>query len=161
MMSRRGALNSLAPGLGLSRFSADLFQAYADGAYRRGDRLYRVAKGIAAPDYTGPGVAVMALGLRPSFDQDRECQHDPTSPNLCVTSIVELEEFAAEHGLPLDFNTAEIFRAYVRQDVDKGDEIFARAKGIPLEAVGDPDYEPFEPPELIIDIIPGGASALP
>ena len=46
-------------GLGLSRLSADLFQAYADGTYRRGDRLYRIAKGIAAPDYTGPGVAVV------------------------------------------------------------------------------------------------------
>ncbi len=30
-----------------------------------------------------------------------------------------------------------------------------------VQAVGDPDYEPFEPPELIIDIIPGGASATP
>ncbi len=148
-------------GLGLSRLSADLFQAYADGAYRRGDRLYRIAKGIAAPDYTGPGVAVMALGLDPSFDLDRECRHDPTSPNRCVTSIVELEEFAAQHGLPLDFNTARVFQAYVRHDTVRGDRLYARAKGIPLEAVGDPDYQPFEPPELIIDIVPGDASTTP
>ena len=112
-------------------------------------------------DYIGPGVAVMALGLDPSFDLDRECRHDPTSPNRCVTSIVELEEFAAGHGLPLDRDTAEVFQAYVRHQVRKGDEMFARAKGIPLEAVGDPDYQPFEPPKLIIDIVPDGASATP
>ena len=96
----------------------------------------------------------MALGLDPSFDLDRACQHDPTSPNRCVTSIVELEEFAAEHGLPLDFNTARVFQAYVRHDTVRGDRLYARAKGIPLEAVGDPDYQPFEPPELIIDVVP-------
>ena len=39
--------------------------------------------------------------------------------------------------------------------------MYARAKGIPLEAVGDPDWEPFEPPELIIDIVPGGLSPTP
>ena len=148
-------------GIALSRTSADMFEAYVEGAYRRGDRLYRAAKGIAEADYTGPGVAVMALGLDPSFDLDRVCQHDPTSPNRCVTSIVALEQFAAEHGLPLDRNTAEVFQAYVRHQVRKGDEMFARAKGIPIEAVGDPDYQPFEPPELIIDIVPGGASPAP
>ena len=148
-------------GLGLSRTSADMFEAYVEGAYRRGDRLYRAAKGIAENDYIGPGVAVMALGLDPSFDLDRECRHDPTSPNRCVTSIVELEEFAAEHGLPLDRDTAEIFQAYVRHHIRKGDEMYARAKGIPLEAVGDPDYQPFEPPELIIDIVPRRRSPAP
>ena len=148
-------------GIGLSRTSADMFEAYVEGAYRRGDRLYRAAKGIAENDYIGPGVAVMALGLDPSFDLDRECRHDPTSPNRCVTSIVELEEFAAEHGLPPDRDTAEIFQAYVHHRVRKGDEMFARAKGIPLEAVGDPDYQPFEPPELIIDVVPRRSSPAP
>ena len=148
-------------GVGLSRASADMFEAYVEGNYRRGDRLYRAATGIAEADYVGPGVAVMALGLDPSFDLDRECRHDPTSPNRCVTSIVQLEEFAAEHGLPLDFNTAEMFQAYVRQDTDKGDKMYARAKDIPLEAVRDPDYVPEEPPWLIIDIIPGDVMTMP
>ncbi len=148
-------------GIALTRTSADMFEAYVEGAYRRGDRLYRAAKGIAEADYVGPGVAVMALGLDPSFDLDRACQHDPTSPNRCVTSIVELEEFAAQHGLPLDRNTAEIFQAYVRHQIRRGDEMYARAKGIPLEAVGDPDYQPFEPPELIIDIVPRSPSPVP
>ena len=148
-------------GLGLSRTSAIMFQAYAKGAYRRGDRLFRAAKGIPEADYTGPGLAVMALGLDPAFNLSRDCLHDPTAPNPCVASIAAFESFAEEHGLPVDRRTAAIFDAYIRHDTLRGDKLFARAKGIPIEAVGDPDYEPAEPSRLIIDIVPGGPSPTP
>ena len=140
-------------GLGLDRASADIFEAYADGSYRRGDRLYRVARGIAEPGYVGPGTEVMALGFKPSTDLGRLCQHNPASPNRCVTSLEEFEEFAARHGLPLDLNTADIFQAYVRHDVKRGDALYARAKGIPVEALSDPELLEEVAP-LIIDVVP-------
>ena len=141
-------------GLGLSRVSARMFQAYARGNYRRGDRLFRAAKGIPEAEYTGPGLEVMALGLDPAVNLQRDCLHDPTAPNPCVVSITAFEEFAETHGLPVDRRTAAIFDAYIRHDTVRGDLLYARAKSIPLEAVGDPDYEPAEPSELIIDIVP-------
>ena len=140
-------------GLGLDRLSADIFEAYAEGAYRQGDRLYRVARGIPEPGYVGPGTEVMALGFKSFTGLSRRCQHNPASPNPCVISLEEFEAFAKKHDLPLDLNTADIFESYVRHDVKRGDRLFARAKGIPVEALSDPELlEEIAP--LIIDVVP-------
>lgn len=123
-------------GLEDNRFAGRLFEAYADGDHRTGDRLYARLKGYKLPRYRGPGEDVVALGIAQKGGRDQDCENNYFAPNPCPAAVRAYREFVRKHNLPTDHRSARAFEAYVEGDYRTGDVFYAFAAGLP----GPPQY---------------------
>jgi len=155
--------------LELSYQSAAIFQAYVNRDFRTGDRLYGIAKGEATgqPEYAGPGLDVVTLGIQP-WDPARPqqsikegCRVNPFAIDPCGGHLGRVvREWAERNGLPFDGATAAVFEAYNNYDFERGDRLYASAKGITVEELMREYRGPSEEElqnRLVIDVYPAGS----
>lgn len=153
--------------LALDPLSAGIFQAFVERDFKRGDRLYAVAKGLPIPGYRGPGESVLAMRQRlfqiQSFRSSKGgCVFNHFDPNPCPQTLLLWRQFAEKNGFELNLASADIFEAYAGGNYRRGDRLYARATGVPVDQLANPNIEP-PPPPMIIDIHPSNpdASMLP
>lgn len=152
--------------LPLDEDSARLFQFYIAGEMKQGDYLYSQMTGRAVfyelPIHSGIGAEVAALDLRPERDNDRGCVNNYYASNPCPGIEKVWREFAAKHGIEMNFRNAGILVAYARGDYTGGDRLVAEATGVTvtvlLESRGvEIPREQAEPVRLLVPIRPSGS----
>lgn len=147
-------------GLPRNRMGATVFQAYVNGDFVKGDRLYSSLTGTHTQYeivHSGIGSEIMALGIGISTTERDACDIDPYGFNPCNGAIRILREFAARHGLEVNRQTARLMSAYADGEFERGDTLYASAKGITVDQLLDQRQVPRkkkerEVPRLIIDI---------
>ena len=117
--------------------SASLYEAYTNGQYRIGDRLFARLKGYTLPRYYGPGEEVIAMNL-PIRAANRGCSHNYFAASPCPRSVRLWKLFAKRHGLALDYRSARIFEAYAMGSFRAGDLLYAEAKDLPAPLYAGP-----------------------
>lgn len=151
-------------GLKEDRRSAQIFQAYAQRNYRKGDRLYAAATGrsvfFTKKPHSGIGSEVATLGLgQLAQGREQDCEPNYFAPNPCPTAVRHWKAFAAKHGLALDLRSAEIFQAYVKRDFTRADRMYAAAKRMSVDQLLQsrgvtPPAQQTEPRPLVVPIWP-------
>ncbi len=147
-------------GLPRNRRGATVFQAYVNGDFVKGDRLYASLTGTHTQYeivHSGIGDEILALGIGISTTERDACDIDPYGFNPCNGAIRILREFAARHGMEVNRQTAKLMSAYANGDYERGDTLYASAKGITVDQLLDQRHVPRktkerEVPRLIIDI---------
>jgi hypothetical protein len=147
-------------GLPRNRMGATVFQAYVNGDFVKGDRLYASLTGTHTQYeivHSGIGDEILALGIGISTTERDACDIDPYGFNPCNGAIRILREFAARHGMEVNRETAKLMSAYADGDYERGDTLYASAKGITVDQLLDQRQVPRkkkerEVPRLIIDI---------
>lgn len=115
--------------------TAEMLKAYADGNYRKADRLYAAARGYALPEELQDPVAstvggeVAALGVVREEKQDTSCTNDLYGAKPCLKAMQAFEQFARERGLAKSPETVAMFYAYVEGDQVTGDRLYASVTG--------------------------------
>jgi len=115
--------------------TADMLKAYADGDYRKADRLYAAARGYALPEElqdrasSGAGAAIAGLGVAKEEKGGTSCTNDLYGAKPCLQAVQAFERFAAERGLGKSRETVAMFYAYVEGDQETGDRLYAAATG--------------------------------
>jgi len=154
-------------GLPLDRKSGEIFEAYAEHDFKRGDRLYTSTTGRSTmlgdeEPHSQIGDEANQFGYG-GIDRrcpacQEKCTYNYFADYPCVWAIQPWRDFAAKHGLPLDETSADIFQAYVERRFVEGDKLFAAEKGMTveelLESTGITRSKPKEPGRLLIDIYP-------
>ena len=154
-------------GLPLDRKSGQIFEAYAQKDFARGDRLYTSTTGRSTmlgdeEPHSQIGDEANQFGFG-GIDRrcpacQEKCTYNYFADYPCVYAIQPWRDFAAKHGLPLDETSADIFQAYVERRFAEGDKLFAAEKGMTveelLESTGIIRSKPKEKPRLFIDIRP-------
>ncbi len=124
-----------ARGLPATPETAEMLQAYAEGDYRKADRLYAAARGYELPDYlkdkpaTEVGAAIAALGVRQQVPDDTSCTNDPFGTKPCPQAVQAFKRFTRERGLPQNAQTADMFVAFVQGDSKTGERLYASLSG--------------------------------
>ncbi len=152
-------------GLTLDEDSARLFQFYIEGEMKQGDHLYAQMTGrpvfYELPVHSGIGAEIAALGLRPERDDERFCTNNYYAANPCPGIEKVWREFAAEHGIEMNYRNAGILVAYAKGDYTGGDRLIAQAQNVTvtvlLESRGvEIPREQAEPVRLLVPIRPSG-----
>lgn len=118
-------------GLPRNQTTADMLRAYIEQDYEVADRLYAGIKGYTLPGEAnrGPSAAraVRRHNIERALPGDVSCNNDILSAKPCPAAIKAWNEFAAEHGLTLNRQTASMFEAYIEGDTRQADRLFAEA----------------------------------
>jgi hypothetical protein len=147
-------------GLPQNRQGGAIFQAYVNGDFVRGDRLYSALTDRRTQYevvHSGIGNEVMALNMGVSTSERDACDIDPFGFNPCNGAIRVLRNFAKKYGLEANQAAGKLMQAYANGDLRRGDRLFASAKGVSVETLLDKYLGPDRPkerelPRLIIDI---------
>ena len=149
--------------LPLNRRGAAIFQAYANGDFVRGDRLYAALTGEHTQyEVVHSGIAneILARNMGLAHDERDACDVNPFDTNPCIGAARLLREFAKKHGLKANRKTGKLMAAYADGEFERGDQLYASAKGITVDELLDQHNVPRKPkerevPRLIIDIHAG------
>ncbi len=147
-------------GLPQNREGGAVFQAYINGDFVRGDRLYASLTGRRTQFeivHSGIGNEVMALNMGVSTSERDACDIDPFGFNPCNGATRVLRNFAKKYGLEANRTAGKLLQAYANGDLERGDRLYASAKGIAVDMLLDqylgPDRKKERKvPRLIIDI---------
>jgi len=150
-------------GLALDRRTGNMFEAYANGDFRKADVIYALAMGLPVPAYgyipTGiaEDTAIAALLSRPQPTTRIECENNPYRTRPCPGAIRAWREFAERYGLEDNAGNAQIFQAYTEGEFREADQLFAQAKGISIEQLHEAAGVPSK--GLVIEVYPGAKGA--
>ena len=112
-----------------SRFTARIYQRYAEGREKEADDMLAAAQGRGTAR-RGPSAGWSRLLARRSIGGEAEpCSYNPFGHKPCVDAKRTFEEFAARHNLPNNRTGAKVFEAYTDGNVDLGDRLYAEATG--------------------------------
>ena len=147
-------------GLPLNRQGGAVFQAYVNGDFVKGDRLYAALTGKHTQYeivHSGIGSEILALGIGVSTSERDACDVDPFAFNPCNGALRILREFAAKHGLEVSRDTGKLLAQYADGEYERADKLYASAKGITVDELLEQRNVPRKPkdrevPRLIIDI---------
>ena len=152
-------------GLTLNRRSAAIFQAYANGDFVRGDRLYADATGRRV-FYERVYSNLSQEAREAMWEANRtigeaRCEPNYFADNPCMRAVSMWKAFAKKHGLKLDRKSAAIFQAYAEGEYEQGDTLYAAEKNITVAELIDrhpakPRRKKRQLPSLIVDIWPRG-----
>ena len=142
---------------------AAIFQAYVNGDFVKGDRLYAALTGEHTHyEVVHSGIAneILSLNMGMETGERGGCDINPFDYNPCLGAARVLREFAKKHGLKANRKTAKLMAAYAEGEFEDGDELYASAKGITVDELLDQHNVPRKPkerevPRLIIDIRAG------
>ena len=140
--------------------SANMFEAYSRGNFKKADVIYALAKNLDVPAYGHiPTVAARDLAShwpemnRMALYGGVECEMNPHSQKPCAGVVPLWREFAARYGLEDIPDNGRIFQAYQEGDFEKGDTHLAKAFGVPLETLLEAAGIPSR--NLTIEVYPG------
>lgn len=150
-------------GLKLDRRTGNMFEAYANGDFRKADVIYALAKNLPVPAYgyipTGiaDDTAIAALLARPTPTTKIECENNPYRTRPCPGALRAWQEFAERYGLEDNAGNAQIFQAYTEGEFREADQLFAQAKGVSIEQLHEAAGVPSK--GLVIEVYPGAKGA--
>ncbi len=115
-----------------NRATSRMLRAYIDRDFKTADRIYAQTKGYTLPEERhaprGISASVRKFGVPRSDGRDTACSNDVLSPKPCPKAVRAWQQFAEEHGLPLNKSTARMFEAYVEGRFREADKLYASAK---------------------------------
>jgi len=148
-------------GLTLNSQSAAMFQNYVEGRTREADRMFaRSVGGGDAEPRNDILASAQSYGVeRKAGMEVGECVNNYYASNPCLEAVRAWKDFAREHELELNRQSADIFESYVENNPERGDRLFASAKGMSvaelLEKRGHPAVAPAGQP-LYVPVYPAG-----
>lgn len=141
--------------------TANMFEAYADGNFRKADVIYALAKDLPVPAYGHvPSVAGRDVAAdwhrtnRMKTDERTEkCEINPHGYKPCEGVVRMWRDFAARYELEDNPDNGRIFIQYVEGNYEIGDTHLAKAKGVSLETLMEASGVPVR--GLTIEVYPG------